>query len=233
MPPTDRPIPAAPCPTCRRPPAARSGDVGRVVRCHGCGTRFRVALAATVAPLAGDEAEAEATAPPANPYDDGYGRFEETTTPGRVVALATLHFVYCGLLSVCGVLSSVLLRVYPTALPGPDVAAGNRVFTHGLHALMVAASVVFLTAGLTALRRRPSARAWTVVALCVAGVLLVLNLADMVLNLPVFTGLPGETAGVMFGAIYQLVFWVGYLAPVGSLLSAAGRDLDRPAEQAG
>ena len=233
MPPADRPIPAAPCPTCHRPPVAWSGDVGQVIRCEGCGTRFRVVLAATVSPTEGEDGAEEAAAPPArgaNPYDDGYARFEETTTPGRVIALATMHFVYCGLLSVCGILSSVLLRVYPTALPGPDVAAGNRVFTHGLHALMVAASVVFLTAGLTTLRRRPSAQVWTVIALSVAGVLLVLNLADLVLNLPQFTGQPGETTGVMFGAIYQLLFWIGYLAPAGSLLSSVGRDLDRSAE---
>ncbi len=228
MPPADRPIPAAPCPTCRRPPEAWSGDVGRVVRCEGCDTRFRIALVAPTdaqAPVPEDEPPA----PPelvrdANPYDDGYGRFEEVTTPGRVAALAVMHFVYCGLLSVCGILSSVLLRAYPTILPGPDVLPSHRVYAHALHGLMAVASVVLLVAGMTTLRRRPAARVWSVVAMSVAGVLLLLNLGDMVLNLPVFAGRPGETAGVLFGVIYHLVFWLGYLIPVGSLLASGSRE---------
>ena len=234
MPPADRPIPAAPCPTCRRPPEAWSGDVGRVVRCAGCDTRFRIALVAPTdaqAPVPDDEPPAPPEQPrDANVYDDGYGRFEEVTTPGRVTALAVMHFVYCGLLSVCGVLSSVLLRAYPTLLPGPDVLPSQRVYAHALHGLMVVASVVLLVAGMTTLRRRPAARVWSVVAMSVAGLLLLLNLGDMVLNLPVCAGRPGEMVGVFFGVIYHLVFWLGYLIPVGSLLASGGRD--RPAEDA-
>ena len=227
MPPADRPIPAAPCPTCRRPPEARSGDVGRVVRCDGCDTRFRIALVGPSeeqAPVPDDDSPAPPErARDANPYDDGYGRFEEVTTPGRVAALAVMHFVYCGLLSVCGVLSSVLLRAYPTILPGPDVLPGHRVYAHALHGLMVVASVVLLVAGMTTLRRRPAARVWSVVAMSVAGLLLLLSLGDTMLNLPVFAGRPGETAAVLFGVIYHLVFWLGYLIPVGSLLAAGRR----------
>ena len=46
-----------------------------------------------------------------------------------------------------------------------------------------------------------------------------------------FTGAPAETSGVMVGIIYHLVFWIGYLAPVGALLGSAGRDLAPPTEE--
>jgi len=225
MPPDDRPIPAAPCPTCLRPLAARSGEVGRVVRCDGCGTRFRVALAVEVAPLPDpDEPEPprrRAKVDAGNLYDDGYGRFDETVTPGRVVALATMHFVYVGLLSVCGVLSSVLLRVYPVILPGPDVAPGHRVFAHALHVLMVVGSVVLLVAGLTVVRRRPSGRVWSMVGVGVAALLLALSLADIAFNIPPLVGQPGGMGGVMWGILYQVFFWLGYIIPVSMLLAAA------------
>ena len=227
MPPADRPIPAAPCPTCHRPPEAWSGDVGRVVRCAGCDTRFRIALVAPTdaqAPVPDDDPPTPPElAREANVYDDGYGRFDEVNTPGRVVALAVMHFVYCGLLSVCGILSSVLLRAYPTILPGPDVVPSHRVYAHVLHGLMVVASVVLLAAGMVTLRRRPAARVWSVVAMSVAGLLLLLSLGDLALNLPTFTGRPMEATSVLFGVIYHLVFWLGYLIPVGSLLSSGSR----------
>ena len=228
MPTADRPIPAAPCPTCRRPLDARSGEVGRVVRCVGCGTRFRVALAVEVAPQPDpDEPEApprRAATDAGNPYDDGYGRFDDTVTPGRVVALATMHFVYVGLLSVCGILSSVLLRVYPAILPGPDVPPNHRVFAHALHVLMVVGSVVLLIAGLMVLRRRPSGRVWSMVSIGVAGLLLVLSLADIALELQTATGQPGGMFGVMWGILYQFFFWLGYIIPVSMLLAAANPD---------
>lgn len=231
MPPADRPIPAAPCPTCHRPLDARSGEVGRVVRCAGCGTRFRVALAVDVAPQPDpDDFEPpprRATADAGNPYDDGYGRYDETVTPRRVVALATMHFVYVGLLSVCGVLSSVLLQVYPTALPGPEVAPGHRVFAHALHGLMVAGSVVLLVAGLLTLRRRPSGRAWSMAGIGAAAVLLALSLADVGLNTVPLLGQPGGMFGVMLGVLYQFLFWLGYIIPVSILLASAAPDAGR------
>ena len=104
-----------------------------------------------------------------NPYDDGYARFAEEHTPGRVVALATMHFIYCGLLSVVGVLSSVFVEVYPKALPGPDITRGTKTFVHVIHALMVLGALLPLVAGVLTLRKRPAARVWTVVALAVAG----------------------------------------------------------------
>lgn len=228
----DRPIPAAPCPTCRRPLEAWSDDIGQVVRCRGCGTRFRVAIAQVVAPMpdpdAADDPPEPAPSRDANPYDDGYGRFDEAVTPGKVFALATMHFVYCGLLNVCGVLSSVLMRVYPGVLPGPEAEPANRIYAHVLHGLMMAASVVAVLAGLSALRRRPSARGWSIAAMVVAGVLMLLSLGEIVLNMPVFTGRTNDTMGVMTGFLYQFAFWLGYIIPVWTLLASAGRDLDPP-----
>lgn len=231
MPRDDSPAPAAPCPTCLLVPEVTAEEFGRAVRCEGCGTLFR-AVAAPPAeapadvepPDAAESADAPRPRSPRNPYDDGYGRFDEEHTPGRVVALATMHFVYCGLLSVCGILSSVFLEVYPKALPGPDVARGAKTFVHIIHVLMVLAALVPLVAGIQTLRKRPTARVWTIIALVVAGVLLVLNLVQVVLNLPAFTGVPGETSSVMCGASYQLLFWLGYMIPVGVLLASAGKE---------
>lgn len=214
--------PAAPCPTCRRELRVTADRFGQVVRCRGCGTRFRAAPAPSGEPTAEHPPPQPGIrrrhAADENPYDDGYGRFEEAHTPGRVVALATMHFVYCGLLSVCGVLSSVFVQVYPKALPGPHLAPSARTFLHVIHVAMVLAAVPLLIAGLRVLRKRPSGRPWSVAGMAAAGVLLLVNLVQMALQLPVFTGTPGETTDIMCGLTYQLIFWLGYLIPVGVLL---------------
>lgn len=223
--PADELIPAAPCPTCRREPQLTADRIGHVVRCRGCGTRFRAAPAAPSPPTPGEPADAEprprrdsAGNADGNPYDDGYGRFEEEHTPGRVVALAVMHFVYCGLLSVCGILSAVFVQVYPKALPGPHVTPSARTFLYVIHALMVLAAVPLLVAGWQTLQKRPAARTWGVVGLALAGLLLAVNLVQVALNLPLFTGLPGETTDIMCGLTYQLLFWLGYMIPVGVML---------------
>lgn len=247
MPPDEELIEAAPCPSCRSPLTVAVADLGHLVECPSCGTRFRARRPET------------APSPPPPPrrdrererswddgerdrdrgdYDDdrprGRSRFDDRDyddrdrpqrgTPGCLMALAVMNFVYAGLLLICGLLGAIGLAFVEElrAQGGPDP---NMPLEVALVVGYFATGLVMLFAGVFALKRQGKGLCATAIALAV--VLLLLGLVNGVLNIQQVNRMgpqpPGTEVGMACGVGLLVLFWLGYIITCGLMLSRAGR----------
>ena len=252
MPSEDDLIEASPCPNCRSPLTVAVSDLGHMVECPGCGTQFRARRtgpeAASPPP---PPPRPERDDPPSSlrpRWDDredddrprrpsGRGRFDDRDydddrypddrrrrgTPGSVIALAVMHFVYAGLLLVCGVLNAVVLALGENAFGGMGGADRNKPLAVAIAAFMLVTALTMLFAGIFALQRKGWGVSATAIAL--AAFTFMLDIVNMVVNLGNMPrqGGPEETTGIVCAVAFEAIFWLGYLVTNGILLAKSSR----------
>lgn len=158
-------------------------------------------------------------------YDD---RPRRTGTPGALIAMAVMDFVYGGLLLICGGLGTLglfALNQNQGMMGMPPM--NNMALEVGVVIGYLATAFVMIFAGILALQRK--GYGLSVTAMALAALTFVLGLVNGILsiqnNQAAFGPGPqqAQEAGMVCGFVLLAVFWLGYLVTNGILLSKAGR----------
>jgi hypothetical protein len=223
MPPTDETTVV--CPNCRSPLTVAVSDLGHLVECPGCDTQFRARRPAAE-PSRDDvrpprrQTERERVYEQQDEVDD---RPRRERRPGILTAVAVMDFVYAGLTLACSLLGTVIWLVFRDDLRQPGDPKPNLALDVVSLLAHLACGVVLLFAGTLVLQRK----GWglSVGALLLAAFCLVLDILDIALHVQGQAGPidPDETASMVCGVVFLVVFWLGYLVTNGILLAKAGR----------
>ena len=134
-----------------------------------------------------------------------------------------MNFVYAGLLLLCGVINGIMLALGEDAAPWLAGVQQNVPLAATIAMFMLVTALVMLFAGILALQRK----GWglTATALGLAAFTFLLDIVNIVVTVRNNRGAggPDETAGIVCGASFEAVFWLGYLVTNGILLAKAGR----------
>ena len=159
-------------------------------------------------------------------YDD---RPRKRKTPGALVALAVMDFIYGGILLICGVIQGVGLA-FRNQLQAGGGAPMNVPRELLLAFGYLGTAIILIFAGVMALGRK--GYGLSVTAMLSAALMLVVGLVAGVMNIQEeqlqqqrmgVPQQPGEELGVFCFVAMLSVFWLGYLVTNGILLSKSGR----------
>ncbi len=144
-------------------------------------------------------------------------------TPGSLVAIAVMNFVYAGLLLLCGVINGIMLALGEDAAPWLAGVQQNVPLAATIATFMLVTALVMLFAGILTLQRK----GWglTATALGLAAFTFLLDIVNIVVTVRKNPGAggPDETAGIVCAISFESVFWLGYIVTNGILLAKAGR----------
>jgi len=160
-------------------------------------------------------------------YDD---RPSRRKTPGALVAMAVMDFVYGGILLICGGLGTVgLFAINQNQGMMGMPPMNNMAMEVGLVFCYLATALVMIFAGVMALQRK--GRGLSVAAMGLAAITFVVGLVNFVMTLQNKQpgpfgggqGQPGQEVGMVCGFAMLAIFWLGYLVTNGILLAKSGR----------
>lgn len=155
--------------------------------------------------------------------DDRYEDRRRRERPGSVTALAVMHFVYAGLLLLCGVFGGLFLAFGAELIQGLGGPEPNWAMELLVLVSYFATGLVALFAGILTLQRKGFGLSMAAIGL--ACVSLLLGLVNAVMNIQADDepAEPGEEVGMVCGFAILVLFWLGYIITAGILLSKAGR----------